>query len=201
MALSLRTVAVSAGLCALATAAFAAPPWNGNYDRLPDGSYQQSCRDITAINGQLYARCRTNSGAFYESQIFFRNCQRGVANIDGRLQCEGSGYGQGGGGYGQGGGYGSGGGWSGGGSGPAGLILYENPDYKGMRLEISDSVPDLAGSGLDDETTSVRVLRGSWLLCSARDFGGECRTVDADSPNLKTINLNDRVTSIRRLRR
>ncbi len=194
MAKTLRTAAVATGLVALATAALAAPPWSGSYDRLPDGTYQQSCRDISAFNGQLYARCKNNGGAFYETQLFYRSCQRGVANVNGRLQCEGGGYGQGA-------GYGQGGGWSGGGSGPAGLIVFENPDYRGMRLEIADSVPDLAGSGLDDEITSVRVLRGSWLLCSARDFGGECHTVDADSPNIKTINLNDRVTSIRRLRR
>lgn len=180
---------------ALAAAAIAAPPWNGTYDRLPEGSYQESCRDITAFNGQLYARCQSQGGGLYETQLYYRSCPRGVANINGRLQCEGSGGGW------SGGAGGPGGGWSGGGGGPVGLIVYENPDYKGMRLEISDSVTDLAGSGLDDQITSVRVMRGSWLLCSARDFNGECQTIDADSPNLKTINLNDRVTSIRRLRR
>ncbi|HRD47864.1 MAG TPA: beta/gamma crystallin-related protein, partial [Caulobacter sp.] len=80
--------------------------------------------------------------------------------------------------------------------GPVGLIVYENPDYRGMRLEISQSVTDLAGSGLEDQITSVRVMRGTWLLCAGRDFNGDCQTVSADTPNLKTIGLNDRVTSI-----
>jgi hypothetical protein len=192
--------AALAGLLGLAAAAaaVAAPPWSGSYDRIPDGSYQRSCRDISAFNGQLYARCQASGGGFYDTQISYRSCSRGIANVDGRLQCEGAGDGYDGG---YGGGYGSGGGWSGGGSGPVGLIVYENPNYKGMKLEISDSVPDLAGSGLDDQITSVRVLRGSWLLCSARDFNGDCRTFDADNPNINSLNLNDRVSSIRRLRR
>lgn len=206
MTIFARAAAVAAGFSLLAFAgpSASAPSWSGSYDRVPDGSYQQSCRDISVFNGQLYARCANSNGLFFESQVNYRSCPRGIANINGRLQCEGSGGGYPGGGNGggypgNGGGY-PGGGWSGG-SGPVGLILYENPDYKGQRVEISDSVPDLAGSGIDDLTTSVRVMRGSWMLCSAKDFRGDCATVDADTPNLKTLNLNDRVSSIRRIRR
>lgn len=195
MSVSRRVAVLAAGLLSVALPASAAPSWNGAYDDLPGGSYQRSCRDITAFNGQVYARCQNNAGYFYDTQVNVRACPaRRLENIDGRLQCEAGG---GGGSYPGGGG----GGWNGGGRGPAGLIVFENPDFKGMRLEISDSVPDLAESGLDDQITSVRVLRGSWLLCSARDFRGDCQTVSADSPNLKTINLNDRITSIRRLGR
>lgn len=194
-----RLASAVAGLSvlALAGAASTAPSWNGSYDDIPGGSYQRSCRDITAINGTLYARCNDGRGGFYESQLNVRSCSRGIANIDGRLRCEGGGY-PGDGGYPDGG---SGGGWGGGGSGPTGLIVYADPNYKGQRLEIADSVPSLYGSGLDDLITSVRVLRGAWLLCSAPDFRGDCQTVDADSPNIKTIGLNDRVSSIRRVRR
>jgi len=185
-----RILAAAAGLLALALPAAAAPPWNGAYDDLPGGSYQRSCRDISAFNGRLHARCQGSAGGFFDSEIDYRACPRGrVENINGQLRCEGGGPGPG---------PGPGGGWGG---GPPGLIVFENPNYKGLRLEISDTVPDLAGSGLDDLITSVRVLRGSWLLCSARDFRGDCQTIDADSPNLKTINLNDRVSSIRRVRR
>lgn len=191
-----RAAAVAAGLAALAAPAFAAPFWSGAYDPVPEGSYQSSCRDITAFNGRLYARCAGGGGAMVDSEINYRACPRGrVENINGRLQCEGGapggGYGSGGGGYGSGGGYGGG--------GPTGLIVYENPDYRGMRLEVSDSIPDLVDSGLDDQITSVRVMRGSWQLCTGRDFNGQCWTIDADNPNLKPLGANDKVSSIRRL--
>ena len=194
MSMFTRALALAAGMMALALPAVAAPPWSGTYDELPGGSYQRSCRELTAFNGRLYARCQTSVGSLVDSEINYRACARGrVENINGRLQCEsGGGYGgPGGPGGGYGGGYGGG--------AATGLIIYEHGDYRGMRLEVSDSVMDLAGTGLDDQTTSVRVLRGSWLLCSGRDFNGQCWTVDADNPDLRGLGANDKITSIRRL--
>ena len=186
---------VAGGLLALSTAATAAPSWNGAYDTIPAGSYQSSCREITAFNGQLYARCVGPAGGLFDTSISYRNCPSGgISNISGALQCTG--------GSGSGGGWNNGGGsggWNGGGGGPAGLIVYENPDYRGMRLEISGSAPSLVGSGLDDQITSVRVMSGSWQLCTGPDFNGQCWTVTADTPNLKVLGANDKVSSIRRL--
>lgn len=209
-----RAAIASACLLLQSTAASAAPSWNGAYDPIPGGSYQASCREITAFNGQLYARCVGPAGGLFDTNITYRNCSSGgIVNVNGNLQC-GNGGGSGGGwnnGGGSSGGYGggwnsgggssggSGGGWSGGGTGPVGLIVYENPDYRGMRLEISSSVPDLTGSGLDDQITSVRVVSGTWQLCAGTDFNGQCWTVSADNPNLKAIGGNDKVSSIRRL--
>lgn len=191
------------GLLALSTAAIAAPSWNGAYDAIPAGSYQSSCREITAFNGQLYARCVGPAGGLFDTSLAWRSCPSGgISNVNGNLQCTGGGSGGGwnnGGGYGNGPGGGPGGGWNGGGSGPVGLIVYENPDYRGMRLEISSSVPSLVDSGLDDQITSVRVMSGSWQLCTGPDFNGQCWTVTADTPNLKVLGANDKVSSIRRL--
>ncbi|MFN3859163.1 MAG: beta/gamma crystallin-related protein [Caulobacter sp.] len=212
MTRKLKMTAVAAAVVAMSAgvATAQAPPWSGEFDRLPEGSYQRSCRDVTAFNGWVYARCKNSSGAFVSTQYFYRNCQSGrLENYNGRIDCDRGGWSGGGQGPGGGGGWnggggpgpGGGGGWNGGGGGPTGLIVFENPDYRGMRLEISDNVPDLAMSGLDDEITSVRVLRGSWQLCAGRDFSGQCWTIDKDSPNLKDIGANDKVSSIRRLRR
>jgi hypothetical protein len=193
MTVSTRIAGLAAGLFALAAPALAAPAWNGAYDELPGGSYQRSCRDLTAFNGRLYARCQGAGGGMFDSEINFRACARGrVENINGRLQCEG-GTGGGVGGYG-----GSGGGGYGG-PPSTGLIVYENPDYRGLRFEVADSITDLYSSGLDDQITSVRVLRGSWQLCTGRDFSGQCWTIEADNPNLKALGANDKVSSIRRL--
>ena len=190
--------------------------WNsgGAYDPVPDGSYQRSCRDITVQYGTLTARCLDNRQYLQSSSISVRSCGNGrIANYNGYLRCEGWNGGGGGGdgwgggpgpgGGGGGGGWnggGGGGGWKGGGNGPVGLIVFENPDYKGSSLQIRGSVPDMYGSGLDEMITAVRVISGRWELCSAPNFGGDCKVVTADTPNLKIYNLNDRVSSIRKLR-
>lgn len=185
--------------------------WNGGgggpYDPVPEGSYQRTCRDITVQYGNLTARCLDNRQNLQNSSISIRSCGNGrIGNYNGYLRCEGwsGGGGQGGGDGGWGGGPGpgggGGGGWNGGGNGPLGLIVFENPDYRGSSLQIRGSVPDLYGSGLDDQITSVRVVSGRWELCSAANFGGECKVIDRDTPQLKVFNLNDRVSSIRKLR-
>ena len=164
----------------------AGPAWNGAFDPIPGGSYQMSCRDVTAFGGYVYAVCRDSWGGWQESSIPAGMCPGAIMNDNGRLSCGGP-------------------------SGPppwsngcrrnetAGLIVYENPDYKGARQELCDSSPNLAGSGLDDEITSVRVLKGTWLLCAGRDFNGQCWTVSADTANLKDMGANDKVSSIRRI--
>ena len=190
-----RLAAIIVGVLALAAPAMAAPPWQGAYDELPEGSYQRSCRDLTAFNGRLYASCQAPGGAFLDTELSFRSCPRGrVANVGGRLRCEDYG-----GGPDSGGGYGRPGPGGGGFGGAPGLIVYENPDYRGMRLEVSDSIPDLYGTGLDDQITAARVLRGSWQICTGRDFNGKCWILEADNPNLKPLGANDNISSIRRL--
>ncbi len=176
--------------------------WNGGrgeFDPVPEGSYQRSCRDITVQYGRLTARCRDRYNSFTTTEIDARSCGNGrIANIDGRLRCDGWTGGGGGGGGGPGGG--GGGGWNGGGNGPVGLIVFENPDYKGSSLQIRGNVPDMYGSGLDDMISSVRVVSGRWEMCAAPNFGGDCKVITADTPRLNVYNLNDRVSSIRKLR-
>jgi hypothetical protein len=180
--------ALIVGLGGAAAFAQSGGGWNtgGSYDPVPDGSYQRSCRDITVQYGTLTARCLDNRQNLQNSSISVRSCNGRIANYNGYLRCEGW--------------NGGGGGWNGGGNGPVGLIVFENPDYRGSSLQIRGSVPDMYGSGLDDMITSVRVVSGRWEMCSAANFGGECKVVTADTPNLKVFNLNDRVSSIRRLR-
>jgi hypothetical protein len=165
-----------------------APGWSGGFDPVPEGSYQRSCRDITAMNGWLYARCKDRGNRLVNAEIDTRQCPRTrIENVDGRLRCEGYG--------------GGGGGWNGGGSGPVGLIVYENPDYRGRSLQIRGDVPSLVGSGLDDQITAIRVVSGRWELCVGQNFTGQCRIFDRNDPNLNLVNFNDKISSMRRVRR
>lgn len=67
----------------------------------PVGSYQESCIAIRMQNGTLYANCQAADGRYYPSALNVNQCPtRNVANNNGTLVCEQSGYG---GGYGGGG--------------------------------------------------------------------------------------------------
>lgn len=53
---------------------------------LPYGTYQHSCRNARVLNGQLYAECRTRSGA-WAATAAPAACSRDLANDDGTLKC------------------------------------------------------------------------------------------------------------------
>ncbi|MBX3479543.1 MAG: hypothetical protein KF842_04020 [Caulobacter sp.] len=187
------TLAAGAALLLGMTAIGASAQPSGAFDPVPEGSYQRSCRDITAQYGRLSARCMDRRGNLMASSLEIRRCPRNRAeNDNGQLRCEGAG-GPGGGGYPGGGG--------GGGGGRPGLIVYENPNYRGRSLEIRDTMPSLVGTGLDDQITAIQVISGRWELCVGQNFTGQCRVFDRSDPNLNLVNFNDKVSSIRRLRR
>jgi hypothetical protein len=53
----------------------------------PPGSYQQSCRDITAGGGVLVATCRKGGQWNYTTLSDYRDCDGDIANVNGRLTC------------------------------------------------------------------------------------------------------------------
>jgi CVNH domain len=53
---------------------------------LPYGTYQRSCQNARVINGQLYASCKNNDGAWVESSTPV-TCSRDLNNRDGHLNC------------------------------------------------------------------------------------------------------------------
>ena len=51
-----------------------------------------------------------------------------------------------------------------------------------------------------DRASSASVSGGSWKLCTRRNFGGRCVTINDSVRDFTDIGLNDRVESIRRVR-
>ncbi|WP_454717366.1 beta/gamma crystallin family protein [Caulobacter segnis] len=201
------------GLAALSTLLLAgaasaqAPSWNGRYDDPPRGSYTQSCRDITAFNGQVWARCQTSRGGFEWSSARTRDCGgQGLENRDGRLQCVGYGGGGGGGNGGwNGGGGNNGGGWNNGGGGRPGggrdgVVLFEDPQYQGRAYEVNGDMPDLGAVKFNDKASSIQIGRGGrWEICEHANYQGRCSRLDADQAILPR-EWNDQISSIRRVR-
>lgn len=191
-------------LVTLATAASAqAPSWNGRYDEPPRGSYMQSCREITAFNGQVWALCQTGRGGWTWSNARARDCGgQGLENRDGRLQCAGfNGPGGGWNGGWNGGGSGGGnGGWNGGGP-RDGVLLFEDPQYEGRVVEVTGDMPDLGAVRFNDKASSIQIgrARGRWEICEHANYQGRCSRLDADQAVLPR-EWNDQISSIRRVR-
>lgn len=55
---------------------------------LPSGTYQQSCKDESVVDGTLLGLCRTASGDWRPTSLpNVMNCKSDIANVDGKLQC------------------------------------------------------------------------------------------------------------------
>lgn len=188
-----------------------APSWNGRYDDPPRGSYTQSCREITAYNGQVWAYCQTGRGGWNWTSARTRDCgSQGLENRDGRLQCVGWNGGNGGnngGGWNNGGGNNGGGGWNNGGGGRPGgggrdgVVLFEDTQYQGRAFEVNGDMPDLGAVRFNDKASSIQIGRtgGRWEICEHANYQGRCSRLDADQAVLPR-EWNDAISSIRRVR-
>jgi hypothetical protein len=179
-----------------------APSWNGRYDDPPRGSYTQSCREITAFNGQVWARCQTGRGNWEWTSARPRDCGgQGLENRDGRLEC--AGWNNGGGN----GGWNGGGGWNNGGYGGSrpgnsyrgDVLMFEDSGYEGRVYEVVGDMPDLGMARFNDKASSIKIVRGKWEICEHANYQGRCSRLDADQPVLPR-EWNDAISSIRRAR-
>lgn len=60
---------------------------------IPGGSYQQSCTNVVVRGDRLSAVCNGSQGSSMRSSISLRRCQgTDIANVNGRLSCNGSTY-------------------------------------------------------------------------------------------------------------
>lgn len=191
------------GLMALSVVALAgaasaqAPSWNGSYDDPPRGSYTRSCREITAFNGQVWARCQTGRGSWEWTSARGRDCGgQGLENHDGRLEC--AGFNGGGGGW-NGGGWNGGGGYRPGNSYRGDVLMFEDAGYQGRVYEVVGDMPDLGVAKFNDKASSIKIVRGQWEICEHANYQGRCSRLDADQPVLPR-EWNDAISSIRRIR-
>ncbi len=55
--------------------------------------------------------------------------------------------------------------------------LYDQPQFAGVRLTLSNDTPNLSAYGIGGRVMSVVVRRGQWEFCTQAQFGGACITV------------------------
>lgn len=80
------------------------------------------------------------------------------------------------------------------------ITLYSAPNYQGQSITIDHPVRDLDRHDWDfgDRAQSARV-HGHWLVCAAKNFQGDCVTLNHDTPRLKDYDMNRRADSVRPL--
>lgn len=73
--------------------------------------------------------------------------------------------------------------------------LYDQPNFQGNAVTITQSAPDLGRWRFNDRAQSAR-FEGRWLICEHDDFRGRCQEVRGDIPNLHTYGLMAQVSSL-----
>lgn len=80
------------------------------------------------------------------------------------------------------------------------IVFYEHDAFRGRTFVANQSISNFANVGYNDRASSVIVRSGTWQLCSDAYFRGRCVTVTpGDYPSLRSMDLNDMVSSAREL--
>jgi hypothetical protein len=82
-------------------------------------------------------------------------------------------------------------------TGPLTIDIYDQPDFKGRKVTLTQPTPDLSALKFDDKVASFTINGpGDWVLCEHRNYGGRCIRVQAQAENLKQLALVGRVSSL-----
>lgn len=73
--------------------------------------------------------------------------------------------------------------------------LYDQPNFQGNSVTITQSAPDLGKWRFNDRAQSAR-FEGRWLICEHDDFKGRCQEVRGEIANLHTLGLMAQVSSL-----
>lgn len=79
------------------------------------------------------------------------------------------------------------------------LTLYQHQDFGGSRLTLRGQTPNVGDHGFNDQTSSIAVRSGRWLLCTDAGFKGHCAEfAPGDYPRLDG-RFNNRISSAREI--
>ncbi len=83
--------------------------------------------------------------------------------------------------------------YGGGGRQPS-AILFDQPNFQGRQTTIYGMATNLPRDW-NDKAMSAR-FQGRWRICENSDFGGRCQDVSGDVPNMNTLGMGERITSL-----
>jgi hypothetical protein len=73
--------------------------------------------------------------------------------------------------------------------------LYDQPNFQGNSITITQSTPDLGRWRFNDRARSAR-FEGRWLICEHDDFRGRCQEVRGDVAHLNQFGMAEQVSSL-----
>lgn len=78
-------------------------------------------------------------------------------------------------------------------------VLYEDANFSGRQISVTEGVRDLSRWGFNDRVSSVRLQGGRWQACTDADFSGRCVVLYGNVKNMEPLGVNDQISSIRRM--
>jgi hypothetical protein len=85
--------------------------------------------------------------------------------------------------------------------GGIGISIYEDVKFKGRNATVREAIPDLTRYGLFRQISSLRVAPGElWEGCEDVNFQGRCQVFSGEESDLRKVNWNDQIGSLRRVR-
>ena len=153
--------------------------WNDNISslRIPSGQAWEICQDVNYGND-----CQSVSGSVSDLRSIGWNdrissMRRINAAYHGRRR-------------GQNGSEGSG----------SGVSVYADPNFQGQSATFRDDTPNLMPFNLNDKASSIRIPAGeTWQVCVDSDYRNQCQVLSNSVADLRSIGMNDRISSLRRV--
>src|SRR4029453_19388276 len=85
--------------------------------------------------------------------------------------------------------------------GGVGITIYEDVSFKGRNATVRETIPDLTRYGMFRRVSSLRVAPGElWEGCEDINFQGRCQVSSGSESDLRKVNWNDQIGSLRRVR-
>lgn len=83
----------------------------------------------------------------------------------------------------------------------SGVVLFTGTRWSGRTLNIRSDYMNLEKTGFNDDAASVRIIgKGTWRLCTDKNYGGRCVNVSSDVRDLNTLGVRNRISSVHRVR-
>lgn len=82
---------------------------------------------------------------------------------------------------------------------PDPIELFEHARFEGRRASFQGETRSMRGADFNDRASSMVIYEGQWQLCEHDNFGGQC-VVYGPGRYDNLGNMNDRISSLRRIR-
>ena len=78
------------------------------------------------------------------------------------------------------------------------VTFYQNDGFNGQAFTADRTIGNFERWGFNDRASSVSVRGGNWEICTDAHFRGRCTVLSpGDYPSLRSLGLNDRISSAR----